>query len=501
MAYERRFAGRQCLLFACAVLLAASQASIARATPMNISIRVQSSVPPRLVIQGEHEGGMQTWSFRKTYGSVMGLGERITGLMLTDRNGKTVSVRKLGPGQYQAEKQATHFYYEVELDPAIRSGDAAYVSWLTSERGLLLPGDLLPTFTPEPNRSRQVARVSFELPNLWLIATSESRINTNEFDISEPDRAVFFISKDLRQSRARLGRMEFSLCFSGEWDFSAEEGMTVARRIVESYTHSVGAAPAERAMLILSPFPNNERAGRWSAETRGTTVVLLSGRQPARSAALVQLSTPLTHELFHLWVPNGLALDGDYDWFYEGFTIYQAMRTAQQLDLLTFQDLLNAVGRAFDTYLSAPERDTLSLMEASKRRWTTSPSLIYQKAMLVALIYDLTLRTRSRGKQSLENVYRELFRRYRSGSARTEANSAVLSVLNNVRGMEGFASTYLESASMIDLPAVLAPFGLRVEKIGSRSHVLPAQALTRDQRDLLRGLGYNSDSRGSYRNH
>ena len=500
MAYDRNFAGRQGFLFVCTMLLVASQTSIASATPVKINIRVQSLAPPRLVIQGDHEVGMQVWSFRKTYGGVMGLGERITGLKLTDSEGKTVDARKLGPGEYKAEKEATHFYYEVELDPAIRSADAAYVSWLTSERGLLLSGDLLPAFTSEPNQRREPARVSFELPNPWVIATSERRFSTNEFEVSDPDRAVFYVSRDLQQSRARVGRMEFTFCSSGEWAFSSEEVMSIARRIVESYTNSMGTLPAERAMLILSPFPNDEGAGRWSAETKGTTVVLLSGRQPAKSAALAQLSTPLTHELFHLWVPNGLALDGDYDWFYEGFTIYQALLTARQLDLLTFQDLLNAVGRAFDTYSSAGEGDKLSLIEASKRRWTTSPSLIYQKSMLVALIYDLTLRTRSRGKQSLENVYRELFRRYRSGSVKTDANSAILSVLQSFPGMETFAPSYLDSASMIDLPAVLAPFGLRVEKIGSSSRVSPAQSLTRDQRDLLRGLGYNTESRGSHGN-
>jgi predicted metalloprotease with PDZ domain len=169
------------------------------------------------------------------------------------------------------------------------------------------------------------------------------------------------------------------------------------------------------------------------------------------------------------------------------------------LDLLTFQDFLGAVGRAFDVYLSAPERDKLSLIEASKRRWTISPSLVYQKSMLVALIYDLALRARSKGKHSLEDVYRELFRRHRLGSARTDANSAVIRVMHSFQGMEGFARSYLESASPIDLPAILTPFGLRVEKIGSRSRVSPADSLNREQRDLLRGLGYNTESRGPHR--
>src|SRR5687768_6908465 len=187
MAIKRRLPGKQGLLIVCAVLLAASQASIASGMTVKINVQVQSLGPPRLVIQGEHERGMQTWSFRKTYGGVMGLGERISGLILRDRKGSPVDARRLGPGEYKAEKQATHFSYEVNLDPAIRSADAAYVSWLTSERGLLLPGDLLPTFSGEANDKGQAARISFELPQPWLIATSESRVTGNEFQVTDPD--------------------------------------------------------------------------------------------------------------------------------------------------------------------------------------------------------------------------------------------------------------------------------------------------------------------------
>ncbi len=80
--------------------------------------------------------------------------------------------------------------------------------------------------------------------------------------------------------------------------------------------------------------------------------MLLSGQSPSKVAALAGLGVPLTHELFHLWVPNGLKLNGDYDWFYEGFTLYQSMRAGMRLQSLGFQDYLNALSRAFDAYKS-----------------------------------------------------------------------------------------------------------------------------------------------------
>ena len=224
-------------------------------------------------------------------------------------------------------------------------------------------------------------------------------------------------------------------------------------------------------------------------------MVLLSGSQPSKTAALVQLSTPLSHELFHLWIPNGLDLDGDYAWFYEGFTIYQALRAAQQLNLLTFQDFLNAFARAFDSYSAVAGRDRLSLIDASQRRWTTSPALIYQKAMLVAFLYDLTLRSRTSNKRSLEDVYKEIFRRHRAGSPREQGNAAVIRAMSSLPGMNEFAGANVQSAAAIDLAAVLARFGLSVEKFGLRTRITVAKSLNREQRDLLRRLGYNAETR------
>jgi len=226
------------------------------------------------------------------------------------------------------------------------------------------------------------------------------------------------------------------------------------------------------------------------------------GNLPSKTAALSQLSVPLTHELFHLWVPNALALDGEYDWFYEGFTIYQAARTAVRLGLLTFQEFLNAIARAYDAYSAGVDRDRLSLVEASQRRWVGGESVVYQKSMLVAFLYDLKLRSLSHGKRSLDDVYRELFRQHRSaeGSAaeagrRSDGNDAAIAALSNAPGMQGFAESFIRRAVAIDLPAHLAPSGLSVEPLGLRTRVGVTESLTRPQRDLLRELGYNDGAR------
>ena len=64
--------------------------------------------------------------------------------------------------------------------------------------------------------------------------------------------------------------------------------------------------------------------------------MLLMGTGGSRKQRLNRLGILLSHELFHLWVPNSLSLDGDYDWFFEGFTLYLALLTDVRLGLISF---------------------------------------------------------------------------------------------------------------------------------------------------------------------
>ena len=65
------------------------------------------------------------------------------------------------------------------------------------------------------------------------------------------------------------------------------------------------------------------------------------------------------------------------------------------------------------------------LIEASERRWTTSSSLVYEKGMLTAFVYDLSLRNLTNCRASLDDVYRELFRLSATGQG--SANEIIIS--------------------------------------------------------------------------
>lgn len=461
------------------------------AQSLKAHISVISLSPVRVKVEGERATETRVWSFRNVYAGLIGLGERIENLTLADASGVNVPVRKLAPGEYQAARAAMRFSYEVNIKAPSQAAGAAYVSWLTSAYGFLMLGDLLPRLTNEAGAATHVSTLHITLPSNWSIATNEKQKADGSFEITDLERAVFFVGEQLRKKSTRVGSMEFDFIAVGNWAFIDDDAVDIAVKILQNYTEAFGGGLHRRVMLMLAPFPQQVDAARWSAETREGTVMLLLGRSSSRIAGLAKLSVPLTHELFHLWVPNSLALTGNYDWFYEGFTLYQAIRAGMRLHSLTFQDYLNALGRAFDAYSSIPDHDKLSLVDASQRRWTGSSALVYQKGMLVAFLYDLRLRYQTKGKRSLDDVYRDLLRRHSAPAANKDGNAAVIAALNSAGKMQDFVSRYIRGTDVIDLQSAIAPFGLQLDRSGMRTRIFVANSLSRAQRDLLHDFGYN----------
>ncbi|HEX8557645.1 MAG TPA: basic secretory protein-like protein [Pyrinomonadaceae bacterium] len=458
----------------------------ARAQALEVKLKVVSVSPPRVRVEGRRATAAAVWSFRNFYGSAAGLAERVENFALVDEGGAAVNVRRLAPGEFTAEMPAARFAYEVRLAPPGFVSDSAHVSWLTADGGLLMLGDLLP-------QPLAAAKAELTLPPGWKVSTTEQGSAAGVFDVADAERAVFAVGRDLRERRGRAGGTAYTLATTGAWAFTDAEAADSVEEILKLHEETAGDAPLKRSLVALLPLPQPNAAGNlWTAETRGATVVLLSGRLPTKLSARAQLDGALTHELFHLWAPNGLAFGGDYGWFYEGFTNYVALRAGMRRGQLTFNDYLNALGRAYDSYRAARGQREVSLLEASQRRWAGSPSLVYHKGMLVALLYDLTLMRETRGKNSLTDVYRELFRRYGRGERREDGDRAVLEILGATGGMRPFVERYVEGAAELALPALIEPFGLEVKPGGARTHVGVADALDSSQRELLRKLGYNA---------
>ena len=447
-------------------------------------ISVTSVAPALIRIEAEFPTARNALSFRNAYAGVLGLGERIEMSEAIKANGESIAVQKLAPGEFQTAEKFTRFRYDVNVAEPARPAQMSHVSWLNREQGLLMLADLLPLATNDPD-SFSSALITVDVPLGWTVA-SNAKHEGSRFSTDDPENAVFLIGPSVHEKSEQLAANNLSIISSGKWPFSDKDATKIAGKLIEEYSRVTRFDLKRNAVLMLIPFPGEAGPESWSAETRGNDVVLILGRNGSGKRVLSRLGIVLSHELFHLWVPNSLKLDGDYDWFFEGFTLYQALRMALRLRLISFNDYLETIARVYDSYLSAVDHDRLSLIEASERRWTTSSSLVYEKGMLVAFIYDLSLRNLSNCRASLDDVYRELFRLSATGQG--TANEIIIKLLSEQHGLESFAKDYVESAGTIDLDSVVSSYGIQVQHAApgvNATKLAVSHNLNKPQRTLL----------------
>ncbi len=433
--------------------------------------------PAQIKVEAELSTPTNSWSFRNAYAGVLGIAERIE-----DFRAKDADARKAAVGEFRSERASRVINYTVKL-PKPTPADVSHVSWLTGDRGVLMLADLLPV------EIRGVS-VLFVLPDGWSVGSSFLRDVHGQYEVIESEKAVFLIGKALRTSSTAVQGMPLDIVLSGNWPFKERDASERATKVMEKYLALTGFRLRDKSVIVIAPLPITEPITdpktNWKAETRGSTLVLLINPDAGFKFWKSQLTVIFTHEVLHLWVPNSLKLEGDYDWFFEGFTLYTALRTALELGVIDFKEYLATLGRVYDQYRAHP--DTLSLIEESERRWASTGSQVYLKGMLIAFLYDLMIRKESAGQRTLADSYRDLFSSRLTDGA--DGNEAIIGLLGSTPVSRSFIKTYVENSTAVDLNKVLPAYGMSVLFTGKGFQLRVEGDLNQDQKQLLRSLGY-----------
>ena len=190
-----------------------------------------------------------------------------------------------------------------------------------------------------------------------------------------------------------------------------------------------------------------------------------------------------SHEYFHTWNVKRIkpAAFTPYDldreaytsllWAFEGVTSYYDDLALVRCGLIGTKDYLEILGRAITTYARAPGRARQTLAEASFDTWIkyyrpdeNSPNATvsyYGKGSLVALCLDLTIRGRTRGSKSLDDVMRALWRRHGIPGIGVEEDG-VERLAEEVTGLElqEAFDAWLRSTRELPLRTLLASHGV-----------------------------------------
>lgn len=425
------------------------------------------------------------FSFLKSYAVIENLGARISEVNLFDKNGQKVNYKKLVDGEFLAESAFAAWNYKIDLSVAKNISAMAHVSWLSSEQGILMPGDLLPEFAEKTS-----ARITVELPKEWLISTTEKRLSENVFEVADVEKAIFYIGKNWREKEIVLNSAKINLIISGEWQVSDDEASQTAQEIFGFYEKLFGGKSFEKAQIFLGKFPREVKAGRWEAETRGANITIFSSEMNFKTQSLQRLHEQLRHEIFHLWLPNGVNLSGNYDWFYEGFALYASLKTAVAMKQIRFEDFLDTLSRAHS--IDTLQSRRVSLVEASKNRWNGTNTQVYARGMLVAFLTDIALLQKSKGKNSLTEVLREIYQKHNFSAPRQDGNTAILNVLQTRAELRPIIEKYIKGTENIVWQTDLDAIGIESATENFATKLKVKADPNGRQKDLLDKLGYNN---------
>lgn len=425
----------------------------------------------------------KTLSFLNDFGGSSGLARRFSQVELFGGKKTTVFSRQLMEGEYLAEDIFSSWSYRADLR-SMQNSSSALVSWLGEKGGILMLNDLL----PQTYRKTSVF-VSFSVPSGWKIATSEPELRSNTYQIKNLAEAVFFVGPDQRENLIQVRGSEMFLNITGDWGFSDGDAASIATSIFGEYERFFGSSPSGRFVVGIRKFPNPIAVDNWEAGTRGRTITIVSSETAFESQSLQRLHEQLRHEIFHLWIPNGVNLTGNYDWFYEGFALYQSLKKGLALNRIRFDDYLDTLSRAYEIDKTLK----LSLIEASKDRWNgNNNTQIYARGMLVAFMCDLALLERSKGKRSVTDLLRQLYERHRLPTSESDGNTAVLALLRSYSELVPIIDRNISGSEGVEWNDLLKGAGLENEAKDRTAKLNVIAKPSGRQKDLLDKLGYNN---------
>ncbi len=199
-----------------------------------------------------------------------------------------------------------------------------------------------------------------------------------------------------------------------------------------------------------------------------------------------------SHEYFHTWnvkrikpaafAPYPLQTESYTSllWLFEGATSYYDDLMLLRSGVINDATYLKLLSQTINRVLLGSGRNKQSVADSSFDAWTkyyrqdeNAPNAIvsyYTKGCLIALALDLTIRHKTQGQQSLDDVMRALWQRYgRDFYALNQANSGrgigeteAKTLFEEISGvaLHDFFQRYVHGTEDLPLAALLAPFGI-----------------------------------------
>jgi predicted metalloprotease with PDZ domain len=374
-------------------------------------------------------------------------------------------------------------------------------AWLDARRGFFNGTGLLlrvPGREAEPHGLR-IGR----LPAGWQVATAMPPVKVDargrgDYRAADYDELVDhpFELGNFWRGRFDVRGVTHEFVVAGAWPgFDGDRLLADTRRICEvavAFWHGPAAGKAGRPPMGRYVFMLNAvDDGYGGLEHRASTALIAARRDLPRRGmeglpdGYVTLLGLISHEYFHTWnvkrlKPREFAhLDYQREnytrllWFFEGFTSYYDDLLLLRAGLIDAPRYLKLVAKAAHGVASTPGRKLQSVAEASFDAWVkyyrpdeNTPNATvsyYAKGSLVALAFDLTLRTSGRSGANLDAVMRELWRSAAGGPV-DEADIAAALAKVGGRAFTDELARWVHGTAELPLDKLLPALGVQLAR-------------------------------------
>jgi predicted metalloprotease with PDZ domain len=196
-----------------------------------------------------------------------------------------------------------------------------------------------------------------------------------------------------------------------------------------------------------------------------------------------------SHEYFHTWnvkrikpaafAPYNLQVE-NYSpllWLFEGFTSYYDDLMLVRAGVIAEPAYFKLLGKTIGSVLRGSGRTKQSVADSSFDAWgkyyrqdENAPNAIisyYTKGSLIGLALDLSIRAKTGGKKSLDDIMRTLWQRYGrdfyNDAGRGVTPAEVEAIFDEISGgrFKPFFDKYIRGTEDLPLAKMLAPFGIK----------------------------------------
>lgn len=320
---------------------------------------------------------------------------------------------------------------------------------------------------------------------LPAVANQPNTFRADNFDILYDSP---FLASDHQVLTFPVRSVTHRFVIDGTGNYDAERFRTDVPKIIEAAAKLFGDLPYKDYTFILMTHPT----ARGGLEHLNSTALIwrrFDFRPDARYKDFLSL---VSHEYFHLWNVKRIRPDalGPFDysnenytrllWVAEGITSYYENLILRRAGLLTDREYLNTLAETISTIQRTPGRRVLSAEEASFDAWIkyyrpdensiNNQVSYYDKGALLGMLLDLEIRRRTDGARSLDDVMRTLYNDF----AKRDRNYTPADFQQTAERIAGsslaeFFARYVRGVEELPYDAILAAFGLTLDRTGGRT--------------------------------